>query len=256
MGFRIGYTKLLTLRCWHPDFLGSMASQVPVAPSATLTVAEKNDYLSYDLRNLLELRPTVDGRATLDRYGLIWMPSTLGGWLLARDTFSTTDPRLRLQLGVFLRDPGFARATNFGVGTQENRIFYLTNANASPGPTLDLAGGNLRLEHFRDSSSFTVRLAQTNPGTDSQVEIRDPLLFNNPVLETVAVAGGDPITDSYQLDLRGRRAGLYRFTGANITNRNIAVGFTAEPDLLGVIELRLADWAGSAFDLHFQSSNP
>ena len=256
MGFRIGYTKLLTLRCWHPAYLGSMAGQVPVAPATTLTVAEKNDYLNYDFRNLLELRPTADGRATLDRYGLLWTLSTLGGWLLARDTFGTTDPGLRLQLGAYLRDPGFARATNFGAGAQEKKIFYLSNANETPEPEHDLTGGVLRDLHYRDSSPFTVRLAQTNPGTDSQIEIRDPLRFNNPVLETVAVSGGDPTTDAYQLDLRGRRAGLYRFTGANITNQTLAVGFTAEPDLLGVIELRVADWADAAFDLHFQSSNP
>ncbi len=256
MGFRIGYLKLLTLRCWHPDYLGSAAPLVPVAPGDSLTVAENNDYLAYDLRQLLELKPTERGAATLKRYGLIWTPSTQGGWLLAKDTFSTTDPTLRLQLGVFLRDPGFAAATDFGVGTQEKSLFYLTNANETSAPEHDLTNGNLRSIHYVESSPAIVRLSQNAPGTDSQVELRDPLLFNNPILETLTVSGGEPTTDHYQIDLRSRPAGLYRFTGLNVSNQNLAVGFTSTPGLLGVIELQLADWAGSTFDLHFQSSNP
>lgn len=256
MGFRIGYLKLLTLRCWHPDYLGSVAAQVPIAPADPLTVAEKNDYLAYDLRPLLDLRPTEGGAATLARYGLIWTPSNQGGWLLAKDTFTTVDPTLRLQLGVYLRDPGFAAATDFGIASKENQLFHLSNANLASVPELDLAGGNLRSVHYFDSSSGVVQLTQTNPGTDGQVLLRDPLLPGNPVLETFEVAGGEPTTDTYRIDLRGRPSGLYRFTGTNITNQTVAVGFSSTPGLLGVVELQLADWAGSTFDLHFQSSNP
>ena len=256
MGFRIGYTKLLTLRCWHPDYLGSVAAQVPIAPATPLSVTERNDYLAYDLRPLLELRPTAPGEATLARYGLIWTPSTQGGWLLARDTFSTTDPTVRLQLGVYLRDPGFAGNTDFGIPSKEGRLFHLTNANAAAATEFDLTGGNLRSVHYYDSSPPVVRLDQLTPGTDGQVLLRDPLLSGNPVLETFAVSGGEPATANYQLDLRNRPPGLYRFTGTNISNQTLAVGYTSDPALLGLVELQLADWAGSSFDLHFQSSNP
>ena len=255
MGFRIAYTKLLTLRCWHPNYLGSVASRVPVAPADTLSVAEKQDYLGYDVRRLLEIRPTPPGQAMLDRYGLLWVPTTLGGWLLGRDDFSSSDPTLSLQLGVFLQNPGFAAQTDFGDGAQVKRLFYLANANHPPAATHDLTAGNLRGIHYVDSSAPVVRLPQLVPGTDSQVEVRDPLRFNNPVLETVPVAGGEPATDQYELDLRHRPAGLYRFTGANISNQNLAVGFNPFPDLIGVIELHLAAWSGSSFDLHFKSSN-
>ncbi|PPK87928.1 hypothetical protein CLV84_0887 [Neolewinella xylanilytica] len=253
MAFRITYTKLLTLRCWHPDYLGSVAGQVPVADPGALSVAEQRDYLRYDLRPLLDLRPTEAGQATLDRYGLQWKRSTQGGWLLAQDSFSTTDPSVRLQLGVFLLDPGFAKKTNFGVATLERKLFYVTNANQPPVSGYVLTGGNLP---YLDSSPAVVRLAQTTPGTDSTVDLRDPFLFNNPILETFAVSGGEATTPEYQLDLRDRPAGRYRFTGANITNQNLAVGFGSIPDLLGVIELQLAGWAGFALDFHFTSSNP
>lgn len=253
MAFRIAYTKLLTLRCWHPDYLGSLAGQVPVADPASLSDPEQREYLRYDVRSLLDLRPTSGGQATLERYGLQWKRSTQGGWLLAKDSLAITDPTVRLQLGVFLLDPGFARTTDFGVVTQERKLFYVTNVGQTPVPEYELTDGNLP---YVDSSPAVVRLAQFSAGTDSTVDLRDPLQFNNPILESIAVSGGQATTTEYQLDLRDRPAGLYRFTGTNITNQTMAVGFGDMPDLLGVIELQLADWAGSAFDFHFNSSNP
>ncbi|MCP9234664.1 hypothetical protein [Lewinella sp. JB7] len=256
MGFRIGYQKLLTLRCWHPDYLGAVASLVPVAATDPLSVSERNDYLSYDVRTLLDVRPTPAGEATLTRRGLQWKTSTFGGWMLAKDTYAETDPAVRLQLGVYLRDPRFAATTDFGVTTLEGRLFHLTNATAPASPTFELTGGNLRSVHYVDSQSTHVRLPQVTAGTDGQVLVRDPLLAGNPVLRTVDVAGAAPDPTTYTLDLSDLPAGLYRFTGPNITNVNLLVGFRRDPALLGVIDLRLADWSGAAYDLRFQSSNP
>lgn len=259
MGFRIAYTKLLTLRCWHPDYLGSVAGIVPAAPVPTATdskLTEINDYLSYDVRELLNIRPTEAGQALLKHRGLIWTPSTFGGWLLARDTFLEADPAVRLQLGVYLRDPGFAANTDLGVSSVEGRRFHLSNANEAAAPVLELTGGDLRDVHYVDSRSHLLRLPQLTPDTAGQVLVRDPLLTGNPVLRTVEVVAADPDPHHYTLDLTGLPAGLYRFTGTNIDNTNVLVGFARDPALLGVIDLRLADWSGAAFDLRFQSSNP
>ena len=257
MGFRIGYTQLLTLRCWHPDFLGAVAGQVPVTPPAAgLTDQAREDYLAYDVRRLLDIRPTPVGRALLRRYGLRWVPSTQGGWLVVRDTFSVSDPAVRLQLGVYLRSPGFAAATNFGTGSLEGRRFHLTNATAAPATQLNLTTGNLRDVHFFPSRGWQVTLPQLTPGTDGQVLLRDPLLAGNPVLRTLDLAGGPAGTDTYSFPIDGLPAGFYRFTGTNIDNVNLLLGFTEDPALLGVISLRLADWNGAAYDLHFQSANP
>ncbi len=253
MGFTITYQKLLTLRCWHPEFLRSVANLVPIAPATPLTLTERNDYLAYDVRRWLEIRPTEAGLAMLRRSGLIWTPSTLGGWLLANTTYVEADPSVRLQLGVYVRDPDFAAATNFGVSTVAGRLFHLTNANAGVVPEYDLTGGNLRDVHYAGSQNFSVTLPQLAPGTDSQVQVRDPLVSGNPVLRTVSVAGSAPDPAVYSVDLSGLPAGLYRFTGLHIDNINLLVGFTGDPALLGVIDLRLADWSGAACDLNFQS---
>ncbi len=256
MGFQIGYRKLLTLRCWHPTYLGRMAGKVPHDGSA-LTVAERQDYLRYDLRNLLDIFPTAAGAATLQRFNLRWVPSTLGGWLLAKDTFTPVDSGLRLQLGVALRDPGFAAATDFGISSRQGKLFYLSNAGAAPAPQHDLTDGDLRAIHFENSQARQVRLSQLAPGTDGQVQLRDPLLAGNPVLRTLPVGGGAATTDHYLLELSTVAAGLYRFTGTNINNQNLVVGMTDRPELLGVIDLQLAGWVAAACDLHFKpSSNP
>ncbi|THH39416.1 hypothetical protein [Neolewinella litorea] len=254
MGFRIGFTKWLTLRCWHPDYLRSMAGNVPVAPTDTLSTTQRNDYLRYDVRNLLDIRPTAHGAALLKRYSFIWTPSTLGGWLLARDTYDETDPGVRLQLGVYLRDPGFAAATDFGMSSVEGWLFHLTNATSAVTAEHELTGGNLRSVHYLPSRDFTLTLPQLTPNTDSQVQLRDPLLTGNPILETIAVKAAAPSADEYRVEIMGRPPGLYRFTGSNITNQNILLGFTGDPTLIGVIDLRLADWDGAAFDLHFKPS--
>lgn len=256
MGFQIAYTKLQELRCWHPDFLGSVAGTVPIAPADTLTVVERQDYLSYDLREHLEIIPTEQGMAVLDRLGLRWANSTFGGWLLAEDAYVETDPAVRLQLGVYLRNPAFAAATDFGLTDQQGRLFHLSNANEAVSSELDLTNGDLRAIHFVDSQGFQVRLPQQVNGTDSEISVRDPLLAGNPIVRTYQVVGGEPTTDHYLLELHDLPAGLYRFTGGNITATNLLVGFARRPALLGVIDLRLANWAGAAFDLHFQSSNP
>lgn len=256
MGFQIAYTKLLELRCWHPDFLGSVASMVPIAPADALTVNERKDYLRYDLREHLEIIPTEGGKELLKRLGLIWTRSTFGGWLLAKEAYVETDPTIRLQLGVYLRNPAFAAATDFDLTDQQGRLFHLSNANEAVATELDLTGGDLRAIHFVDSQGFQVRLPQLVNGTDSEISLRDPLLSGNPVIRTYQATGGESTTDHYLLELHDLPAGLYRFTGSNITATNLLVGFARRPALLGVIDLRLADWAGSAFDLHFQSSNP
>jgi hypothetical protein len=258
MGFQITYQKLLTLRCWHPDFLGSVADQVPIAPAAapTLTLTERGDYLAYDVRQLLDIRPTPAGHQLLSRTGLIWKASTFGGWLLAKDTYLEADPAVRLQLGIYLRDPQFAAATNFGVPSVAGRLFHLSNANAAVSNPHELTGGDLRAVHYVDSRDFQLRLPQVTSATDSTVEVRDPLLTGNPILRTIAVVAAAPDPDRYTLDLSDLPAGLYRFTGSNVTNVNLLVGFTRDPGLLGVVDLRLADWSGAALDIHFQSSNP
>jgi hypothetical protein len=256
VGFRIGYTQLLTLRCWHPDFLGAVAGAVPVAPADTLTVAEKQDYLRYDIRELIAIEPTGRGRAVLNRYGWRWAASTLGGWLLVPDTYVEPDPDVRLQLGVRLVDPRFATATDFGPPALEGQLFHLSNANATPAPAFELTGGNLRQVHWQPSQGFRVTLQQNTPATDSQVDLRDPLLSGNPILRSYQVAGGEAGTTTYQLDLSDLPAGSYRFTGSNISPVTLSVGHAVRPGLLGTIDLRLAGWAGSSFDLRFASSNP
>jgi hypothetical protein len=258
MGFRIGYTQLLTLRCWHPGFLGSVAGRVPVAPTDTLTVEELQDYLSYDLREWIAIEPTAAGRATLDRYGWRWASSTLGGWVLVPDTYQEPAPEVRVQLGVRLVDPRFAAATNFGPASLEGQLFHLTNANASPATdaTLELTGGNLRPIHYQPSQGFRITLQQNTPATDGQVDLRDPLLSGNPIIRSYPVAGGEAGTTTYQIDLTGIPAGSYRFTGTNINPITLSVGHALQPDLLGTIDLRLAGWSGSAFDIRFAPSNP
>ena len=258
MGFQITYQKLLTLRCWHPDFLGSVADQVPIAPAAapTLTLAERGDYLAYDVRQLLDIRPTLAGKELLRRTGLVWTPSTFGGWLLSKDTYVEADPAVRLQLGIYLRDPSFAAATNFGVPSVAGRLFHLSNANDAVSATHELTGGDLRAVHYVDSRDFQLSLPQVTSGEDSTVEVRDPLLTGNPVLRTIPVPAAAPDPHNYTLDLSDLPAGLYLFTGPNVTDATLLVGFTRDPALLGIIDLRLADWSGAALDIHFQSSNP
>jgi len=256
VGFQIAYTKLLELRCWHPDFLGVVAGMVPIAPATALTITQRKDYLRYDVRDQLDIRPTERGTELLERLGLIWTQSTFGGWLLAKTAFAETDPAARLQLGVHLRNPAFAAATDFGLADRQGLLFHLTNATEAVAPELDLTNGDLRSIHYATSQGAQVRLAQLVNGTDGEISLRDPLQAGNPIIRNYQVNGGEATTDHYLLDLSDVPAGRYRFTGTNITATNLLVGFARQPGLLGVIDLRLADWAGSAFDLHFKSSNP
>ena len=150
MGFRIAYTKLFTLRAWHPDYLGTVSSAVPVPAGTTLTLQERQDYLGYDVRDYLDIRPLPGAPDVVDRYGLRWVRNTQGGWLLARDTFTITDPSVRLTLGVYLRDPAFAECQYRCRACAGSDHRSATRASLPPRPVLHGAPGPNGAGHRHD----------------------------------------------------------------------------------------------------------
>lgn len=257
MGYRIRYTKILTLRAWHPAFLGAVAGQVPVPAGTNLSLQERQDYLGYDLRRYLDIRPLPGAPDVVLRYGLRWAPNTQGGWLLGPDTFTVTDPLVRLTLGVYLRDPDFAARTDFGTPSLSGRVFHLTNAKLPLAATVDLTNGTgLQDSHFLPAGGYTVRFDQQPPGATATVQVRDPLGPGNPVRKTLSFPATNPPQTSYTLDLGDLPAAVYRFTSPQINSGNAVVGIRRAAPLLGIVTLQLADWIGSTFDIHFQPTNP
>ena len=116
MGFQITYDALCTLRCWQPAFLGS-TPPVPLAAGNAdetmpfhlrfgLSPVQVRDYLSYDIRNYLDVRPTMAAAEMVQARGWRWLASTQGGSLVAnRGTPDGTDYwSMRRYLNEFLSD--------------------------------------------------------------------------------------------------------------------------------------------------------
>lgn len=171
MGFTIKYATLLTLRCWYSPALAGVSSALPLDPlppaATTPQRKEMRAYLRYDLRTVVQLRPTAEGQALLDRSGARWLATTQGGVVVAGDKFRAfTEP---LTIGCYLRDPAFfdlvgvyiqdkadALGANAGTGSAlKSKVFAYANTAGNP-----LEGGEvdgLQSAHFIDRP----------PGTDT-----------------------------------------------------------------------------------------
>ena len=148
MAFQIRYETVLTLRCWHPAYLGEAAGLVPVA--GPLTPRQEYDYLRYDLRPSLEIRPTTSGAAYLERRGLRWLPTTQGGFLVGPENFAEADGSQVLELGLFPTSGDFAARTDFGTNDINGRYFRLSNSGETPAALLNLNDPVSRLLNFEN----------------------------------------------------------------------------------------------------------
>jgi len=264
MGFQIIYDALCTLRCWQPAFLGSTPA-VPLAagnPDETvpfhirfnLNPVQVRDYLSYDIRNYLDIRPTAAGAELVKASGWQWLASTQGGSLVANNAIAPP-AGARLQLGVYLRDPRFIDNTDFDgpdAGTDEatgGKRFFVTNATVTGGDfSFPAAATGLDERRFVGVQHSIFSLPKTADGSDP-VTVLDPLNGGR-VVKTLDFSATDPTLTTYPCDLSDLSAGLYQLEGNQIDNETTLIGFAGEAGLLGVVELTVP--TVNAVDLHFK----
>jgi hypothetical protein len=264
MGFQIIYDALCTLRCWQPAFLGTTPA-VPLAagnPDETLpfhirfglSPVQVRDYLSYDIRDYLDIRPTAAGTKMVKAAGWRWLASTQGGSLVANNAITPT-AGARLQLGVYLRDPRFIDKTDFDgpdVGSEEDtrgKRFFLTNATVTGGDfSFPLANVGLDERRFVGVRHSVFSLSKTADGNET-VTVRDPLAGGQ-VVKVLDFTLTDPTLPTYPCDLSDLPPGLYQLEGNQINNETTLLGFAGEAGLIGVIELTVP--TATAVDLHFK----
>jgi len=264
MGFQITYDALCTLRCWQPAFLGS-TPPVPLAAGNAdermpfhlrfgLSPVQVRDYLSYDIRNYLDVRPTMATTEMVRARGWRWLASTQGGSLVANNTIAPP-AGARLQLGVYLRDPRFIDHTDFDGpdGDDEadtrGKRFFVTNAAVTGADfSFPTAADGLDERRFVGIRHSVFSLPKTPDGNDP-VTVRDPL-GDGRVVKTLDFSTTDPTLTTYPCDLSDLPPGLYQLEGNQIVNETTLIGFAGEAGLLGIVELDLH--IATAVDLHFK----
>jgi hypothetical protein len=278
MGFQIIYDALVTLRCWQPAFLGGVTTVPLVIADANapetdfltrynLSPRQLNDYLSYDIRQFLDIRPTERGAAILQRYGWRWLPGTQGGSLVA-STALPPPVGSRLQLAVSIRDFRFREKTDFDgpdpnpapadpdQETEQIRglVFFLTDQPVAGGGdySIPAAGVGLDETRFLPSYSRAFSLEKDSDGNEN-IELRDPLQ-GDLLLKTLDFSQTEPDQPSYFLEFPELPAGLYRLSGARITDHYCLIGLAGTPGVLGIIELGVP--AAGPIDLHFKEKQP
>ncbi|PSR11318.1 MAG: hypothetical protein C7N36_17190, partial [Bacteroidetes bacterium] len=232
MGFTIAYDKLMEVAIWHHRWLQTSAYDpapqtyagaafVPGDPfvlplNAPVPAAATTRLLTYDLRNLLTIRPSADTAKKLQQLGLTFKTTTTGFWVVKGNKQALpSTPDLRLTFTVSLLDPTLIDITRVNPAWPAGQFFHLTNAQATPAFRFLLsrgAGPNevLSPEHFYARQGRIVRLPQLVPGTATTVEVHDNLAnpADPPVLTQAFTAIA--LQTEYELDVRPLAAGRYR----------------------------------------------
>ena len=277
MGFTIAYDKLMEVAIWHHRWLQTSAYDpaaqtydgaafVPGDPfvlpmNAPVPASATTHLLTYDLRNLLTIRPSADTAKKLLQLGFTFKTTTTGFWVVKGDKRTLpNDPALRLTFTVSLLDPTLVDITAVNPAWPAGQFFHLTNAQATPAARFLLSRGTgpnevLSPEHFYTRQGRIVRLPQLVPGTATTVEVYDDLAnpADPPVLTQAFTA--IVLQTEYELDVRSLAAGRYRLTSPNTSPVTLYLGLEDHPGLLGVIDIFPQGWEGTLYDVRLADNS-
>ena len=260
MGFDITYRTVTELNCWHHFWLDTATDDL-VLPLSGAAAGVVQRILGHDLREILFIRPTPDSQELLASRGLIFKQTTTGCFLANKNTYSEPDDGFRVSFALSLIDPNWLDYTDIEINNDldalNRRIFHLSNFGEAPAANLLLTdGGNnsLRAEHFVQRKGRVVRLRQQTPGTATTIEVFDALSASaTPVLTFDLPA--IPDQEEYELDCRSLPEGLYNFVSSNnnidttVDDNPIYLGLENLPGVIGVVDLFIAGWEESTFDI-------
>lgn len=273
MSFQIIYQSILTLRCWQTAFLGEVpivpltVADATAAPTAFrqrfgLSPRQLSDYLNYDIRRYLDIRPTDRSLSVLKQYGWRWLAGTQGGSLVASDAI-TLPSGSSLQLAVSINDYRFREQTDFDgpdvdpapadpdQETEQIRgkLFYVTDQTvAGANHSFPSAATGLDERWFLPSYGHLFSLEKNSNGNEV-IEIQDPLRANL-LVKTLDYSEADPADPAYAIDLTSLPTGIYRISGTRIDDQLALIGFSTVPGLLGIIEMGIP--SAGPIDLHFK----
>lgn len=273
MSFQIIYESILTLRCWQTAFLGEVpavpltVADASAAPTAFrqrfgLSPRQLSDYLNYDIRRYLNIRPTDRSLSALQQYGWRWLAGTQGGSLVASDAIAPPSGS-SLQLAVSVNDYRFRERTDFdgpdadpGAADPDQekeqirgKLFYVTDQTVTGADHyLPTAATGLDERWFLPSYGHVFTLEKNSDGNEA-IEIQNPLRANL-LVKTLDYSEADPTDPAYAIDLTSLPTGIYRISGARIDDQLALIGFAAVPGLLGIIEMGIP--SAGPIDLHFK----
>lgn len=250
MGFIIAYKTILEVAVWHHFYVDPKGGTFTLPPNPG-TPEALDRLFDYEVRRLLDIRPTQRSLEWIRRKGLIFKPTQTGCLLASRDGFTESDEMARLTLMVSIRDQQLLWHTNLGIGKSEGRIFYLTNFDRPPATrTLltDAESGQLEAMHFVPQRGRVFSLTQQTPGTATSVGIFEALsVATDPVLTVDFPAVSDQ--PDYEIDARALPEGLYRIESANTITTTFYLGMEKVPDILGLIDLFIKDSDRAIYDI-------
>ncbi len=257
MGFDITYKTVAEVNVWHHFWLDTASDDLALPPGPATPAGVVRRILDYDLRELLSIAPTEASADLLAQRGLIFKQTTTGFFLASKDAYTEPEAAFHLSLAVRLVDPSWLDYADLGMSSLNRQIFHLTNFGEAPAARFLLTdGGNesLRATHFVQRKGRIVRLRQLAPGTATTIEVFDALSSAvTPVLTFTLPA--IPNQEEYELDCRSLSEGLYNFVSSNnnidttVDDNPIYLGLENHPDLVGVIDLFIAGWEESIYDI-------
>lgn len=250
MGFALAYKTVLEVAVWHHFWVDPDGGTFTLPPNPG-TPEALDRLFDYDLRRLLDIRPTQRSLEWFRRKGLIFKPTQTGCLLASRDGYTESDDAARLTLVISIRDPQLLRHTDLGIAKFEGRIFHLTNFDRPPADrTLltDNGSGQLEATHFVPQRGRVLRIGQQTPGTATTVGIFDALsAATDPVLTVILPAVPDQ--PEYEIDARALPEGLYRIESPNTVTTTLYLGIEDIPNAVGVIDLFIKDRDAEIYDI-------
>jgi hypothetical protein len=256
MGFDITYKTVIEVNLWHHFFLDTAYDNLVLPPGVSAEGVIQR-VLAYDLRDMIFIYPTEESKERLDNRGLIVKQTSTGCFLASKNPYLEPEAGFRISLAVSMVNPTFLNNTNLGVISLNRQLFHLSNYGEAADTRLLLTyGGNesLRAEHFVQRKGRVVRLRQLTPGAATTIEVFDALSSaDSPVLTFNLQA--IPNQEEYELDCQSLPEGLYSFTSSNnnidtnLDANPIYLGLENRPEILGVIDLFVAGWEESIFDV-------
>lgn len=256
MGFNITYKTIIEVNLWHHFWLDTASDNLVLPPGGSSDEIIKR-ILDYDLGKLLFIHPTEESEEHIAIRGMIFKQTSTGCFLAGKNAYSEPEGGFRISLAVSLVDPSWLEYANIGVSGLNRRLFHLSNfGETSTTRFLLTEGGNdsLRAEHFVQRKGRVARLRQLNPGTGTTITVFDALSNSTtPVLNHTFPE--IPDQEEYELDCRSLPEGLYNFVSSNnnidtAADANpIYLGLENRPDVVGVIDLFIAGWEETVFDV-------
>ncbi len=253
MAFQISYRTVLELSIWHHHFLDPVAGPIFTPPPTVVSPEQTRLLLEYDVRNFFKIQPTQESRETIKQLGLIYQNTNRGCLIAAKDSYTESDPGVKVSFVIAVTDSEFFNYTNFDFNEIGDQIFYLTNFGLPPPAPRTLltdAAGNphLRDIHRNVWRPRILRMDQMIPGTanvdvfDLNTSLPDQVL----ALEIENALGQPP---AYEIDCRSLREGFYRLESPNITNSEFFLGLENRGGILGVIEFYLENLNNAQYDI-------